>query len=54
MTDKDIWELAKEAGFVFWEDESWNYDDAIIDWSSNYDTELLTFARMIEEKCRND
>lgn len=53
MTDDDIWELAKEAGFCFWADESWNPGDKI-DWASRYDEELMTFARLIEERCNND
>ena len=33
--------LAKEAGFVFWEDEE------SVDWASNYDRELEKFADLV-------
>ena len=45
-----IKQLALEAGFVPWGDESWNLGD-VIDWSSSYDTELACFAQLIIQEC---
>ncbi len=48
--DEKVKQLAEEAGFVFWQDEMWA-DSQVIDWSSNYDKEIETFARLIVDKC---
>jgi hypothetical protein len=47
-----IRELAREAGFVMWGDESWNPGD-VVDWSSSYDNELKKFAELIVRECIN-
>ena len=44
-------ELAEQAGFVMWADESWKPEGAVIDWSSNYDNELAKFAELIVLEC---
>jgi hypothetical protein len=57
--------LAKEAGFIFWEDEEckpsevsipeWKPSGELIDWSCYYDDELVKFAKLVRaderEKC---
>ena len=43
---KIVKELAKEAGFIFWEDEEWKPKRATIDWSSDYDKELEKFFKL--------
>ena len=48
ISNKDIFKLAEEAGFILWGDESWNPGDCI-DWSNRYDDELVEFARLIEK-----
>lgn len=48
-----IRKLAFEAGFIFWENESWKPKDAIIDWSSNYDEDLVRYTRLVVEECLN-
>ena len=48
--NKQIKLFAEQAGFVMWEDESWNPGD-VIDWSSRYDTELEKFANIIIFEC---
>lgn len=48
-----IRKLAKEAGFIFWENESWKPKDAIIDWSTNYDEDLVRYTRLVVEECLN-
>lgn len=45
--------LAGEAGFVLWEeDEYWNRG-SVVDWSSEYDEQLQTFAKLIIDQCIN-
>jgi hypothetical protein len=48
--NKQIQQLAEQAGFVLWKDESWNPGD-VIDWSSRYDSELEKFAQLIVREC---
>ena len=43
---KIVKELAKEAGFIFWENEEWKPKDATIDWSCDYDKELQKFFKL--------
>lgn len=43
----------KEAGFVFWKDEDWKPEDAIIDWATDYDREIKKFAELIIRECAN-
>lgn len=42
-----VLELAKQAGFVFWEDEPHKPENATIDWSANYDEELVRFYELV-------
>ncbi len=45
---KIVKELAKEAGFIFWDKEcEWKPKGATIDWSSSYDKELEKFAELV-------
>ncbi len=46
-----IKQLAEEAGFILWEDESWKPEGAIIDWSSNYDDVLDRYTELIVQEC---
>jgi len=50
MSDR-IKELAIQAGFVLWGDEDWKPANATIDWSSEYDTELARYTRLVVEEC---
>jgi hypothetical protein len=50
--NKRIKELAEQAGFVLWQDESWNPGD-VIDWSCRYDDEFKKFAELIVRECLN-
>jgi len=45
-------QLAEEAGFMLWGEETWNPGD-VIDWSARYDTELERFAELIVKECAN-
>lgn len=49
--NEQIKELAKQAGFISWEDESWKPLDQMFDWSCNYDNELQKFAELIVREC---
>jgi hypothetical protein len=44
---KIVKELAKEAGFIFWDKEcEWKPKGATIDWSTEYDKELEKFFEL--------
>ena len=45
-----IKELARRAGFMFWQDEEWNPGD-VVDWSCKYDAEMEKFAELIVREC---
>lgn len=45
--NKRMEKIAKEAGFEFWEDESWRPSNQMIDWSSDYDRELNQFGDLL-------
>ena len=46
-----IRELAEKAGFVLWGDEMWGPGKGNIDWSSNYDKELLLYTDLVIQMC---
>jgi hypothetical protein len=54
ISDKDIelhvQELAEKAGFVLWEDELWGLGKGKIDWSSDYEKELIQFYKLAIEE----
>ena len=50
--NKNIIKLASKAGFVLWGNEPWG-SGQIIDWSSQYDSELETFAKLVAQDCFN-
>lgn len=39
--------VAKEAGFVLWDDEDINPRNYVVDWSTIYDEQLEKFAKII-------
>jgi hypothetical protein len=47
-----IRKIAKEAGFIFWGNDSWGPGKGHIDWSCEYDEELTKFAEILESKLR--
>lgn len=51
MEHKKIFEIAKASGFVLWGDEDYNVNNAVVDWSSEYDDSLIEFAQKIAEHC---
>jgi hypothetical protein len=44
-------ELAEKAGFIFWQDEEWKPQDAVIDWSAQYDSELEKLTNLVIQEC---
>jgi hypothetical protein len=48
---KKIRKLAKKAGFIFWKDEPWCQEE-YIDWSSNYDKELVKFYKLVKKELK--
>ena len=42
-----IKELAEEAGFCFWEDESWGPGKGLIDWGAAYDKEFDKYTELL-------
>lgn len=52
--NKKLQELARDAGFTFWNDEPHGPGPDNIDWSSEYDAELQgLYDRMLEEAIRS-
>ena len=49
--NKRINELAEQAGFVFWSDESWGPGEGNIDWACDYTQEFKKFAELIVREC---
>lgn len=51
ISDKDIelhvQGLAEKAGFVVWEDELWGPGKGKVDWSSDYEKELIEFYKLV-------
>ena len=47
-----IRELAEQAGFMLWKNESWNPGD-VVDWSARYDDELEKFYDLVVQDCAN-
>ena len=42
--------LAKQAGFVFWKNESWGPGKRKIDWSSDYDKEFKVYTKLVVQE----
>ena len=51
---KIVRELAKDAGFIFWENEEWKPKGATIDWSCDYDKELEKFFKLAVKYAESD
>jgi hypothetical protein len=44
-------ELARRADFAFWDGESWAPELQAIDWSSDYDDQLVEIVRLTVREC---
>ena len=51
VLNKKTIELAKQAGFVFWEDEDWGPGSEYVDWGSEYDKELEKLVELVVKEC---
>ena len=51
MNEQKFRELLARAGFLFWKDEDWKPDGAIVDWTCDYDDEIRKFAELIINEC---
>lgn len=47
---KHVYQLAEKAGFVTWGDEDFGPGPGYVDWSSNYDKELIQFYKMVRKE----
>jgi bifunctional DNA-binding transcriptional regulator/antitoxin component of YhaV-PrlF toxin-antitoxin module len=48
--DKRTQELAEQAGFIFWNDESWGPGPGHIDWACNYDKEFEKLDQLLRQE----
>ncbi len=46
----EIKDLAKEAGFCMWGDESWRPLGTVVDWANQYDDDLVKFYHLVREQ----
>lgn len=46
-----IKQLAQQAGFVFWGNESYGPGPNHIDWGCDYDEEFNTFVKLLVNEC---
>jgi hypothetical protein len=46
-----IVELMAKAGFILWADEEWKPEGETIDWSTNYDNELVKLVELVVREC---
>lgn len=49
--DNKTFELAKSAGFIMWDNEHWAPEFATVDWSCDYDEELMEFKKLVVREC---
>lgn len=47
IESKKLRKLAKKSGFIFWKNEPWGPGKGHIDWGTEYDDELVEFARRV-------
>jgi hypothetical protein len=45
-------ELARQADFVFWDGETWAPELQAIDWSSDYDDQVVELVKLVVLECR--
>jgi hypothetical protein len=43
--------LAKRTGFMFWQNEEWKPESAVIDWAANYDKEFEEYSKELVAEC---
>ena len=45
---EEIKNLAEDAGFCMWRNESYKPEGEVVDWASNYDKELVKFYHLVK------
>ena len=45
---EEIKDLAEEAGFCMWQDESYKPEGEVVDWACKYDKELIKFYHLVK------
>jgi len=45
---EEIKNLAEDAGFCMWRNESYKPEGDVVDWASNYDKELVKFYHLVK------
>jgi len=43
--------LAERADFIFWGNEEWKPEGAVIDWATNYDKEFEEYSKLLVAEC---
>lgn len=51
VLNKKTIELAKQAGFVFWEEDDGKAVSEYVDWGSEYDKELEKLVELVVHEC---
>lgn len=49
--EKRTLELARKANFVFWKGEEWGPGTETVDWSCDYDREIVELVRLTVKEC---
>lgn len=49
--DNKTFDLARSAGFMYWDNEHWAPENQAIDWSCDYDEELMEFKKLVVREC---
>ena len=47
---EEIKDLAEDAGFCMWGDESYKPEGEVVDWACKYDKELVKFYHLVKRK----
>jgi len=50
---EEIRDLAEDAGFCMWRDESYKPEGEVVDWACKYDKELVKFYHLVKAKENN-
>lgn len=51
MVNRNVTKLAKKAGFIFWDNESWGPGSSEIDWSTDYSDAFQEYTEMVVRQC---
>jgi len=51
---EEIRDLAEDAGFCMWRDESYKPEGEVVDWTCKYDKELIKFYHLVKAMYEHD